>query len=538
MRLLRAAAASTPNGHAFRRHRLFTTSPSTYTPLLRIENAIIPGLQHRDPPHTFSWTINDAGAREAWAVTGPAAERGGAVKAEIVRVSKWRRRQVVVSFLFIISHRFPWRFPLQALMGQTRLQQQTNATSEPTRHPKVHPLQITIDDDRSQPPTSRSPTFSLVSFSSRLSSISGGPASSPSSFVDFSTRYGAIRDEDRITLYESIMEAMGTKTGLIARRDLVHDPLVDGDVEAERDYAEGTLRLPWTSEAIEAATRRAAKLNHQRVLELAPLLRLNEGDPPLLHQPLISLSNGQTRRARILSALCASPDVLVLEEPFTGLDPPSRAFLSQLLAEWHGKKTPRIVCVLREQDELPDFVTHILKIGEQGEVLWQGEKRRDARLSSSSPPALTGAALVRQQASDPSAPGRGDESAVPVAALNNVTVAYKGHEVLKVSVQRAEPQLDSDQSLTSFLTLFAAAVRLFGPTARLAYNPGRRQRIGENNAAVPPHRLASAILFIRRTDLVAVWPSTLGVLECDAALALADRPAIPRVGQCLSAKGH
>jgi len=36
-----------------------------------------------------------------------------------------------------------------------------------------------------------------------------------------------------------------------------------------------------------------------------------------LDMPLIALSNGQTRRARIVKALLSKPELLILEEPFS-----------------------------------------------------------------------------------------------------------------------------------------------------------------------------------------------------------------------------
>lgn len=53
----------------------------------------------------------------------------------------------------------------------------------------------------------------------------------------------------------------------------------------------------------------------------------------LLHQKITSLSNGETRRTLIANALLKKPDVLLIDNPFTGLDVASRAELKTLLSD-------------------------------------------------------------------------------------------------------------------------------------------------------------------------------------------------------------
>lgn len=95
----------------------------------------------------------------------------------------------------------------------------------------------------------------VVSFKTRL----GASAE----FDDYTARYFSIRDEDRVTLREHLVGA---------------------------------------TQATEAA-----------ILERADQLEMRS----FLHLPLITLSNGQTRRARILRALLEEPELLILEEPFS-----------------------------------------------------------------------------------------------------------------------------------------------------------------------------------------------------------------------------
>src|SRR5262249_10790924 len=78
----------------------------------------------------------------------------------------------------------------------------------------------------------------------------------------------------------------------------------------------------------------------------------------LLPLSLIKLSNGQMRRARLAHALLARPELLILDEPFLGLDAEGREDVAAVLG---GLVRERLRLVLITRPEMiPDWVTHIL----------------------------------------------------------------------------------------------------------------------------------------------------------------------------------
>ncbi|GAA5986680.1 hypothetical protein JCM5350_001450 [Sporobolomyces pararoseus] len=174
-----------------------------------------------------------------------------------------------------------------------------------------HPFLATTSE------TSLEDSIGFVSFKARLQNSSGGGGGSSGGFDDYTARYYSIREEDKLTLRQSLIQT-SSSTG----------PSSSSSSELE---------------------------------ELAELLKVKD----LLDLPLITLSNGQTRRSRILKSLLKKPQLLILEEPFTGLDSKSRESLTRLLAKLHENSSPRILLVLRSQDVLPEFVTHLAVVVQQ-----------------------------------------------------------------------------------------------------------------------------------------------------------------------------
>ncbi|KAI4622919.1 uncharacterized protein J4E87_006012 [Alternaria ethzedia] len=100
-----------------------------------------------------------------------------------------------------------------------------------------------------------------------------------------------------------------------------------------------------------------------------------------IDKPVSMLSNGQSRRARIAKALLSRPEMLCLDAPFIGLDPIVTRHISKVLHRLAEADAPRIVLSLRPQDEIPDWITHLVYAGEDGKVEKMGQKEEVLGLS-------------------------------------------------------------------------------------------------------------------------------------------------------------
>lgn len=81
----------------------------------------------------------------------------------------------------------------------------------------------------------------------------------------------------------------------------------------------------------------------------------------LMNRPIRYLSTGEIRKVLIARALADRPKLLILDEPFDGLDAPSRRELHHLVAELMADGI-QIILVTHRSSELPEAITHVLRL--------------------------------------------------------------------------------------------------------------------------------------------------------------------------------
>lgn len=83
---------------------------------------------------------------------------------------------------------------------------------------------------------------------------------------------------------------------------------------------------------------------------------------PMLDKKIILLSSGELRKFQLVKTLLTSPRILIMDNPFIGLDAPTRELLFRLLEELTRMDALQLVLVLSMLDDIPSFITHVVPV--------------------------------------------------------------------------------------------------------------------------------------------------------------------------------
>ncbi len=86
------------------------------------------------------------------------------------------------------------------------------------------------------------------------------------------------------------------------------------------------------------------------------------GIEDLLPKKLIFLSSGELRKFLIVSALLSRPSILILDNPFIGLDAPSRDLLVEMLRQLTHLHGVQVILLLSNPNDIPEMITDVLPI--------------------------------------------------------------------------------------------------------------------------------------------------------------------------------
>ncbi len=82
----------------------------------------------------------------------------------------------------------------------------------------------------------------------------------------------------------------------------------------------------------------------------------------LMDKYLILMSSGELRKYQLTKALLTEPRVLIMDNPFIGLDAETRDQLKALLTTLARERSLQVMLVLSKTDDIPDFITHVVEV--------------------------------------------------------------------------------------------------------------------------------------------------------------------------------
>lgn len=169
------------------------------------------------------------------------------------------------------------------------------------------------------------------------------------------------------------------------------------------------------------------------------------GIEPLLSRRVHQLSNGESRKVFLANLLLGGPRLVILDDPFTGLDQESRTRLRAGIEGLLAQPSPAILLASSRWEEIPAGITHLLLI-ESGRVIGQGPREvvqqsvvfqtlaaAHQPVQAAMPASEAQAAALRERGSAYAAQLRdsGIAEGQEVLHLEQVSVSYPGVEVLK-----------------------------------------------------------------------------------------------------------
>lgn len=264
--------------------------------------------------------------------------------------------------------------------------------------------------------------------------ICGDNASGKSRLVEIITgHYPLLRNEVRYGF-----DNTGAEAGTPTQKRLVSEQMRFISFRDSYGDQDGTYyyQQRWNQHDIDENTPTAGELL-EKVPEFWPGLREKLyrmfALEPVLDKYIISLSSGELRKFQLTRILLSAPKVLILDNPFIGLDATTRDLLKDLLEQMTQMTGLTVVLVLSKYDDVPEFITHVIPV--EGLSVLPKQTREEFMQNL----ATTANALPQHLADWISTLPQKDITSIPfypqeggeILNLKNVSIRYGNRTILK-----------------------------------------------------------------------------------------------------------
>jgi len=116
------------------------------------------------------------------------------------------------------------------------------------------------------------------------------------------------------------------------------------------------------------------RLPHEEIEKRLEFAVKATGVEDLLEKDIMSLSGGQKQRVAIASAMAMMPDILILDEPTTNLDPRGAAEVLKTIADLRKKTNALIILIEHRLEEVVKYVDRVLVMND-GKIIANGHPR-------------------------------------------------------------------------------------------------------------------------------------------------------------------
>ena len=156
----------------------------------------------------------------------------------------------------------------------------------------------------------------------------------------------------------------------------------------------------------------------------------------LLDKKIILLSSGELRKFQLIKALITAPRVLIIDNPFIGLDVDARHSLTILLEELSNLEYLQVILVLSTTSLMPSFITHVVPVHQsvvsvkmELDVYMQVKEEMERREELSTHTRTFQEILFKRLRENPG--NHNDIPATEVVRLNKVSICYGDRTILK-----------------------------------------------------------------------------------------------------------